>query len=169
MNSNEIVVDSQSPTISFEDLERKASQSDESDPELLAFFEEEAADEFKKIESLLHSWHASNVDPPAERLAVAFHTLKGAANSIGQLRIGALSSGIKSVLEALSPGHVQSLREEITKACVISLEAIKALLREARSPKYDKANTKLISAAFRSILDLREKALGKNSTEIMTT
>lgn len=143
----------------LEGMEKAADQVDESDPELLPFFEEEAADALHKMESLLQSWHApgSGCPCPLSDLRICLHTLKGAANSIGQLRIGSLAGGMNDVLHILKPAQVVVMRTDLTKTSITVMEAIKVLLREAHAPQYNRARKELILSAVHSILDLKQK------------
>jgi chemotaxis protein histidine kinase CheA len=143
----------------LEDFEKAADQVDESDPELLSFFEEEAAEVLGKMESLLQAWNApkSGCPCPLNDLRICLHTLKGAANSIGQLRIGSLAHGMKDVLDMLKPTQIVVMRADLTKVSITVMEAIKVLLCEAHAPKYNRARKELILRAVHSILDLKQK------------
>ena len=144
----------------LEDMEKVTDQLDESDPELLPFFEKEAAEVLSKMESLLQTWHApdSGCPCPLDQLHICLHTLKGAANSIGQLRIGSLAGGMNDVLHVLKPVQVVGMRTDLTKTTIAVMEAIKVLLREAHAPQYNRARKELILSAVRSILDLKQRA-----------
>ena len=119
---------------------------DEIDRELFPFFEEEARSELKAIEDVLHIWE----------LGRQFHTLKGAANSIGYIRVGALAGGIKDLLEQITPAQVQALRPQIIKTNILVVETIRALLQEAKAPVYNQVKKEQIVMAVQSILRLQE-------------
>jgi len=145
----------------LEALEQVADQMDKTDSDILPFFEEEATEELNKIETILRTWHAgeSGCPCPSDDLRVRLHTLKGAANSVGQLRIGSLTGGMKDVLDILRPAQIITMRSDLTKTIIIVMEAIKVLLREAHAPQYNRARKELIMQAASSILDLRKKVL----------
>src|ERR1700748_163752 len=86
--------------LSLERLETDALTLDDVDKELFPFFEEEARAELKAIEETLHNW--DKAPNPIKDLSRQFHTLKGAANSIGHLRIGSLAAGVKDLLEQIN-------------------------------------------------------------------
>jgi chemotaxis protein histidine kinase CheA len=161
MIKNKIISDKSISMPSLESLERIVDQMDISDPEILPFFEEEAAEELAKIESILQSWHvdASGCACHLNDLRVNLHTLKGAANSVGQLRIGSLTGGLKDVMDTLEPAQVVTMRSDLTKIIIAVMEAIKALLLEARAPQYNRARKELILQAANSVLNFQKKIL----------
>ncbi|MEM6602160.1 MAG: chemotaxis protein CheA, partial [Verrucomicrobiota bacterium] len=70
--------------------EVSATSGETLDPEMVAAFLEEAGDHLQHIEQALIAWE--NKDHPEERrqeLRRYYHTLKGAANSVGLTRLGA--------------------------------------------------------------------------------
>ena len=136
-------------------METTEAAVDEVDQELFPFFEEEARGELKAIEEVLHAWEMAAVNPLKE-LGRQFHTLKGAANSIGHLRIGALAGGIKDLLEQINPGHVSALRPQIIKTNILVIETIRALLLEAKAPAHNQVKKEQIVMAVQSILQLQE-------------
>jgi chemotaxis protein histidine kinase CheA len=145
-------------------LAQIADQVDESDPELLPFFEEEATAEINRIETILHHWHLKEGACQGEEFRRTLHTLKGAANSIGQMRIGSLAGGMKDVLEVMNEQQMTTLRAEVTKTTVTLVEAIKMLLREAHAPQYNRAQKQLILKSAQLITDLRAKAAALKSS-----
>jgi chemotaxis protein histidine kinase CheA len=147
-----------SAVIPLENLEKVAGQVDETDLDLLPFFEEEAKVELSKIETILHSWHAKSQDCPLEPLRLRFHTLKGAANSIGQLRLGSLAGGLKDVLDLFTSAQALSLRLEVTKVCVMVVEAAKVLIKEARAPQHNRVKREFVANVAQGILNLKKKA-----------
>jgi len=148
-----------------EALVKIVDQVDERDPELFPFFEEEATAEIRRIEAILHQWHLKEGPCQREEFIRTLHTLKGAANSIGQIRIGSLAGGMKDAIQAMNEEQMTRLRTEVTKVTVTMVEAIKMLLREAHAPKYNRAEKELILKSVQLITDLRAKAavLGSSS------
>ncbi len=129
---------------------------DEIDRELFPFFEEEARSELKAIEDVLHIWDVDPSRDSLKELGRQFHTLKGAANSIGYIRVGALAGGIKDLLEQITPAQVQALRPQIIKTNILVVETIRALLQEAKAPEYNQVKKEQIVMAVQSILRLQE-------------
>jgi len=127
---------------------------DEVDQELFPFFEEEAHAELKAIEQSLHDWDKSPTT--LKDLGRQFHTLKGAANSIGHLRIGALAAGMKDLLERIDPALASELGSQIIKTNILVIQTIRALLQETRAPEYNPIKKEQITAAVQSILHLQE-------------
>ena len=140
-------------------LEKVAEQVDESDPDILPFFEEEAVGELGKIESFLAAWHEQGAGCPCPLadFRMRWHTLKGAANSVGQMRIGTLAGGMKDLLDILNSLQAAVLRQELTKVTVTVMEAIKDLLSEAHAPQYNHARKEQILKAAEAIMVLRQK------------
>jgi chemotaxis protein histidine kinase CheA len=135
-------------------LEADADVVDEVDTELFPFFEEEAKAEVKSIEQLLLEWDGAKT--PLKDLGRQYHTLKGAANSIGHVRIGALAGGMKELLEQMDPGHAAALRSDMIKANVLVIETVRALLQETRAPKFNPVKKDQIVTAVKAILRLYE-------------
>ncbi|MCE0482976.1 MAG: Hpt domain-containing protein [Methylacidiphilales bacterium] len=153
MNPYGVTLDKIIP-LSLDRLEAGASTLDEIDKELFPFFEEEAKTELKSIETLLHGW--DKPPPPINDLVRQFHTLKGAANSIGHVRIGALAGGIKDLLEQMPPDHATALQPQIIKTNIQVIGAIQALLQEARDPEHNAVKKEQIVLAIQAILRLQE-------------
>jgi len=140
--------------LSLARLETDATVIDEVDGELFPFFEEEARAELKSIEKLLLEWDATAA--PLKELRRQFHTLKGAANSIGHIRIGALAGGMKDVLEQFDPEHAVALRHDLIKTIVQVAETIRALLQEVRAPQFNPVKKEQIVRAAQAITRLWE-------------
>jgi chemotaxis protein histidine kinase CheA len=157
LNSNHLTIDHQISPIAHDDLKRMLGQIDESDPEILRFFESEALVELKKIEDCLQAWDSQTTGFPLSVLQISFHTLKGAANSIGQLRIGALAGGMERALAILKDKPFTPGRSFFIKTCIGVMETIRLLLAEARSPGLHPANKKSLSEAVDMILELQHK------------
>jgi chemotaxis protein histidine kinase CheA len=150
--------------LSLERVKAEASVIDDVDRELFPFFEEEAREELKAIEEVLHAWDTVNAANPLKELGRQFHTLKGAANSIGHLRIGALAGGIKDLLEQIKPAHLAALRSQIIKTNIMVIETIRVLLQEVKSPKYNQVETEQIVIAVQSIQRLQEMEMNLERT-----
>jgi chemotaxis protein histidine kinase CheA len=153
MNSHGITVDKIIP-LSLARLEADAAVIDEVDAEIFPFFEEEARAELKSIERLLLNWNSATA--PLKDLGRQFHTLKGAANSIGHVRIGALAGGMKDVLDQINPNHTEALRQELIKTNIQVIETIRALLQEVRAPKFNPVKREQIVQSVQSIIRLWE-------------
>lgn len=153
MNPQGITLDKIIP-LSLERLKLNATVIDEVDGELFPFFEEEARAELKSIEKLLLDWDSAAA--PLKDLGRQFHTLKGAANSIGHIRIGALAGGMKDLLEQINPAHSTALRNQMIKTNIQVIETIRALLQEVRAPQFNPVKKEQIVLAVQAILNLHE-------------
>ena len=153
MNPPGITLDKIIP-LSLVRLEAEATIIDEVDGELFPFFEEEARAELKSIETLLLSWDAATA--PLKDLGRQYHTLKGAANSIGHIRIGALAGGMKDLLEQIDPGHTLELKQQMIKTNIQVVETIRALLKEVRAPEHNRVKKEQIVLAVQAIVRLWE-------------
>ncbi len=153
MNPYGVTLDKIIP-LSLARLEAEADVIDEVDAELFPFFEEEAKAELKSIELLLLNW--STAPAPLKDLGRQFHTLKGAANSIGHVRIGALAGGMKDVIEHINPDHTLALKQDLIKTNIQVVETIRALLQETRAPKFNPVKKEQIVLAVRAIARLWE-------------
>jgi len=140
--------------LSLERLKLDATVVDEVDVELFPFFEEEAKAELKSIEKLLLEWDSTVA--PLKELGRQFHTLKGAANSIGHLRIGALAGGMKDLLEQIDPAHSLALRQQMIKTNIQVIETIRAMLQEVRAPQFNAVKKEQIVQAVQAIMNLHE-------------
>lgn len=155
MNPHGITLDKIIP-LSLERVASAATVVDEVDQELFPFFEEEARGELKAIEEVLHGWDTAAAVNPLKELGRQFHTLKGAANSIGHLRIGALAGGVKDLLEQIDPAHGGALRAQIIKTNILVIETIRALLLETKAPTHNQVKKEQIVVAVQSIQRLQE-------------
>ena len=155
MNRHGITLDKIIP-LSLERAEEAAAVKDDVDMELFPFFEEEAEGELKAVESVLYAWEREPASAPLKGLGRTFHTLKGAANSIGHVRIGALAGGMKDLLDELAPAHAIVLRSQIIKTCIYFIGTVRSLLRETRSPQFNSVKKEQIIATIESIWRLRE-------------
>jgi chemotaxis protein histidine kinase CheA len=159
MNPHGITLDKVVP-LSLEQVEEAAAVKDDVDMELFPFFEEEAQAELKAIETVLHTWDRDNALASLKDLCRQFHTLKGAANSIGHVRIGALAGGMKDVLDELASERAFALRYQIIKTCIFIIGTIRSLLRETRSPQFNPVNKEQIVSSIQSIWRLRDMEAG---------
>ena len=135
-------------------LEEEAAKPDEIDAELLPFFEEEAKGELLAIEGVLQVWDTGDSRDPLKRLRLHFHTLKGAANSIGLVRIGALAGGMEEVCRQFNPAYAFVLRNQIIKTCIIVIQTIRSLIEEARQPKFSAVKKEQLIKAAQTITNL---------------
>jgi chemotaxis protein histidine kinase CheA len=151
MNPYGITLDKIIP-LSLARLEADATVVDEVDGELFPFFEEEARAELQLIERALLGW--DEAPAPLKDLVRQFHTLKGAANSIGHIRIGALAGGMKDLLEQIDPAHTAALRHQMIKTNIQVIQTIRALLQEVRSPKFNSVKKEQIVLTVQAIMCL---------------
>ncbi|HUB68156.1 MAG TPA: Hpt domain-containing protein [Candidatus Methylacidiphilales bacterium] len=157
MNPHGITLDKVIP-LSLERAEEAAAVRDEVDMELFPFFEQEAETGLKTVESILRDWDSGSATSPLKDLCREFHTLKGAANSIGHVRIGALAGGMKDLLDNMNMKNAVPLRLPIIKTCIFVSSTIHSLLRETHSPRFNQVKTEQIVATIQSIWRLREMA-----------
>lgn len=143
----------------IESFEQTAAQPEEVDAELFPFFEEEARAEVQEIEKLLHAWDGDSNHDPLKDLRRHFHTLKGTSNSIGLVRIGALAGGMEDLFGKLNPAYAFVLRTQIIKASITVLQAIQALMQEARQPKFCPIKKEQIVSAAALIVELKQKGV----------
>ena len=142
--------------LKIENLEPVADRLDQLDADLVGFFNEEAADEMAKVEKLLLKWETGESPEAWREMRVCFHTMKGAANSIGHVRIGALADGMDELLKSLNPGRALAQRASIIKTCILALEAIKGLILESANPQFNQVRPGLVVAAAHAIVDAKQ-------------
>ncbi len=140
-------------------LEECAAQPDEVDAELLPFFEEEAKAELQAIELLLQGWSSGDNNEPLHELRRHFHTLKGAANSIGLIRIGALAGAMEDVCRQFNPAYAFVLRNQVIKTCITVLHSIRLLIGEARQPQFSVVKKEQVIQAVEAIIRLQERSV----------
>jgi chemotaxis protein histidine kinase CheA len=161
MNAHGVTLNKCIP-LALERLESGDATLDEVDRELFPFFDEEAQAELKAIEVSLHAW--DHTPSPLRELGRQFHTLKGAANSIGHLRIGSLAGAMKDLLEQINPAHSFVLRLQIIKTNIQVIGTIRALLQESRMPEHNQVKKEQIVAAVQSILNLQKIEMNLSGT-----
>ncbi len=158
MEAAKILFDHNASTLSLEDFLETPSH-DQSDVDLLQFFQEEVTQSLERVNLVMKDWHKAGAGCPLEQLKREFHTLKGAANSIGQLRIGALTDGMKSTLDLIRKEDASKFQQDITKASLLTMEAVKVLLAEALQPNYERAQKSRLVQAVEAIKACRQKVL----------
>ncbi len=140
-------------------LEESATSPDEVDLELLPFFEEEAKIELQAIETELRAWDSGNTPDPLKKVRRHFHTIKGAANSIGHLRIGALASGMEDLCGQFNPAYAFVLRGPIIKTCITVIQAIHSLIEEVHRPEICPVKKEQLIRAAQTIAELQVKGM----------
>ncbi len=158
MNAHGITISRVIP-LEVEAIAQAAALPDEVDPELLPYFEEEARAELREIENLLRAWNGESKPDLLKEFRRHFHTLKGTANSIGHLRIGALASGMEDLFGQLDPAYAFVLRDQIIKVSITVVQAIQSLMQEARQPKFSPIKKEQIVAAAALIMEIKQKGL----------
>lgn len=158
MNAHGITISKITP-LELESIEEAAAKPDEVDQELLPFFEEEAQAELQEIEKLLHAWYEETNGDPLKQLRLHFHTLKGAANSIGHIRIGVLAGGMEDLFRQFNPAYAFVLRSQIIKASITVLQSIRSLIQEVRQPKFSPVKKEQIVAAAELIVNLKQRGM----------
>ena len=84
----------------------KAQDNGSPDPEILGTFTDEAISLFETIEQSLLGWEQGvDTAPHKENVRRCFHTLKGAANSIGLRNVGASFHILEDFLDTMEPDH----------------------------------------------------------------
>ncbi len=142
--------------LKIENLEPVADRPDALDADLIGFFNEEAAEQIAKVEKLLLKWETGETPEAWREMRVCFHTMKGAANSIGHVRIGALADGMDELFKGLNPAQALVKRATVIKSCILSLEAIKSLILESANPQFNKVRSGLVVAAAHAIIDAKQ-------------
>jgi chemotaxis protein histidine kinase CheA len=142
--------------LTLDGAEEATVVNDEVDMELFPFFEEEAQSELTAIEAVLHAWDHEPGNAQLKDLRRQFHTLKGAANSIGHLRIGALAGGMKDALEDMPESHATPMRSQIIKTCIFVIGTVRALLKETRSPQFNAVKKEQVASTVQAIRRLQQ-------------
>jgi chemotaxis protein histidine kinase CheA len=145
--------------LELESIEKSATILDEVDKEILPFFEEEACAELQKIEKLLHAWNGESNQNQLKDLRRHFHTIKGAANSIGHVRIGALAAGMEDLFKQFNAAYAFALRTQMIKTSITVLQVIQALMQEARQPKVSPVKKEQIMRAVDLIVKLKHQGI----------
>lgn len=117
------------------------------DPEMLTYFVLETTESLAQVENLVMVWEKNPQDAKtAYSIFRLVHTIKGAANSLGLVRIGRLLHGLEDLLETQVVdrhfAHVTDLVEVILGVA----DTVKALVREAEAGKTDAAMTAKIAS-----------------------
>jgi len=122
------------------------------DPEMLSYFVLETNDSLMQLEGLLLGWEKSPADGKiAQSVFRLTHTIKGAANSLGLVRIGKLLHGLEDLLETHVVDRVFPRLTELVEVILGVADTVKALVREAQTGTIEAANTTRISALVERI------------------
>lgn len=126
------------PAFEICSLAKAAFDVDALDPEIFPYFEEEARQELHEIENELHLLYEQSGD--AKRVLTdmrrQFHTLKGSANSVGHLRIGAIAHAMKIQVEKALESGVAGSPRDFAKLILEVIALLQKLLQEARDPEH---------------------------------
>ncbi len=106
---------------------------EETDPELLEIFLEEAVDILGAIEEALSHWRSDRSDSRAvQDLKRSLHTLKGGARMAGAMSMGGLSHNTEGLLKEVEDGHIDAgpdlldLLDEVHDALVTMVDQMQS-------------------------------------------
>jgi chemosensory pili system protein ChpA (sensor histidine kinase/response regulator) len=104
------------------------------DPEMLSYFILETNESLAQIEGLILAWEKNPADAKtANSVFRLVHTIKGAANSLGMVRIGRLLHGLEDLLESHVVDRVFPRLSELVETIFGVTDIVKALVREAQT------------------------------------
>ena len=104
------------------------------DPEMLSYFVLETNESLAMIEGLLLNWEkTADYSKTAQSIFRLVHTIKGAANSLGLVRIGRLLHGLEDLLETHVVDRVFPNLTELVEVILGVSDTVKAFVREAQS------------------------------------
>ena len=104
------------------------------DPEMLSYFVMETNDSLAQIEGLLLTWEKTTDDSKiAQSIFRLVHTIKGAANSLGLVRIGRLLHGLEDMLETHVVDRIYPNLTELVEVILGVSDAVKAFVRECQN------------------------------------
>jgi chemosensory pili system protein ChpA (sensor histidine kinase/response regulator) len=130
------------------------------DPEMLTYFVLETNESLAQIEGLVLAWEKDPGDfKVAHSVFRLVHTVKGAANSLGLVRIGRLLHGLEDLLESHVVDRVFPRLAELIEVILGVADVIKALVREAETGVIDPANTPKLTTLGRRIQTLANTSL----------
>lgn len=111
---------------------------DNVDPEILAAFSVEAAEEMEACEQAVLRLEQQADDRDAlYEIFRRFHTLKGAAGAVGLSQVARQLHHGETLLEAVSKGQVSVPGDKLGDFCLKLLDSVGALLKQARRQKVD--------------------------------
>jgi chemosensory pili system protein ChpA (sensor histidine kinase/response regulator) len=104
------------------------------DPEMLSYFIIETTESLTELEKLLFAWESTPSDSKiVQSVYRVAHTIKGAANSVGLVRIGQLVHGLEDLLDTQVVGRDFARREELIQLGFDISDTVKALVSEAQT------------------------------------
>jgi chemosensory pili system protein ChpA (sensor histidine kinase/response regulator) len=113
-------------------IDVSASLAEKVDPEMLNYFVLETSESLTQIEGSLLSWEKNPEDTKtAQSVFRLVHTVKGAANSLGLVRIGRLLHVLEDLLETHVVDRVFPQLSELVELILGVSDVVKALTREA--------------------------------------
>ncbi len=111
-----------------------ATPGEQVDPEMMSYFVLETSESLSQIDALLLAWEKTPGDAKtAQSIFRLVHTVKGAANSLGLVRIGRLLHGLEDLLETHVVDCVFSRLDELIQVIFDSSDTIRALVRETQT------------------------------------
>jgi chemosensory pili system protein ChpA (sensor histidine kinase/response regulator) len=111
------------------------------DPEMMKYFTMETSESLARLEGLVLSWEKTSADfQIAQSVFRLVHTIKGAANSLGLVRIGRLLHGLEDLLETHVVDRVFPRLRELVEMVLGVSDTIKSLVIEAQEGKEDPNN-----------------------------
>ncbi|EEF62169.1 hybrid sensor histidine kinase/response regulator [Pedosphaera parvula] len=104
------------------------------DPEMLSYFVLETTESLTEMEALLFEWEKTPSDPRIHQSVFRLaHTIKGAANSVGLVRIGQLFHDLEDLLDTRVAGRAFARLDELIQLIFDVSDTVKGLVREAQT------------------------------------
>ena len=114
-------------------------KSAEISEEMLSFFYIEAAELLENIEREALAWERTPEDSSTvQSLFRLFHTLKGAANSMGVTNVGGVSHKLEDLLEAIVEQRFPERRKELSTLVLSSVDIVRKLVEDTRAKVHGK-------------------------------
>lgn len=140
------------------------------DPEMLSYFVLETNDSLAQIEGLLLSWEKTTDDSKiAQSIFRLVHTIKGAANSLGLVRIGRLLHGLEDLLETHVVDRVFPNLTELVEVILGVSDAVKAFVRECQNGVAESASVALAASLSERIQRMANTPLPPLRSAIVET
>jgi chemosensory pili system protein ChpA (sensor histidine kinase/response regulator) len=138
-----------------------APKPEQIDPEMLGYFVLETSESLAQIEGMVLAWEKNPEDAKtAHSIFRLVHTVKGAANSLGLVRIGRLLHVLEDLFETHVVERVFPRLSELVELILGVSDVVKALTREAETGDADPANSGKGEALARRIQAMSARPLG---------
>lgn len=143
------------------------TEAEQIDPDMLSYFVLETSESLAQLEALLLSWEKNHHDQKiAHSIFRLVHTIKGAANSLGLIRIGRLLHGLEDLLETHVVDRPYAKLPELIEICFGVADTVKAFVHDTQTGHHSPANADRANALSQRIALLAAEVPMEDATPV---